>query len=145
MTGKTLPVAFCGACWFSSCAAPERSPSAFRLPEVDVEAGKAAFVEVKCKACHEVRRLPLPGPVAQRPVPVALGGTVDYQPTDGRFVTSIINPSHKLAPGISKGAREERGAFANADYSDAMTVRQLVDLVAFLHSRYEFVPRTVQH
>jgi hypothetical protein len=30
-----------------------------------------------------------------------------------------------------------------ADYSDVMTVRQMVDLVAFLHSRYEFVPRAI--
>ena len=30
-----------------------------------------------------------------------------------------------------------------ADYSDVMTVRQLVDLVAFLHSRYEYVPPAV--
>jgi len=29
-----------------------------------------------------------------------------------------------------------------ADYSDVMTVRQLVDLVAFLHSRYQTSPRT---
>jgi hypothetical protein len=67
--------------------------------------------------------------------------TVDYQSTDGRFVTSI-NSSHKLAPG-HPGERIESGGISRmADYSGVMTVRQLVDLVAFLHSRYELVPRS---
>jgi hypothetical protein len=145
MSGKTLSVVFWGAWWFSSCAAPERSPSGFRLPEGDVAAGEAAFVELKCNACHQVMGLELPGPVAEPPVPVALGGTVDYQPTDGRFVTAIINPSHKLAPGFPQELVKSGELSRMPDYSDAMTVRQLVDLVAFLHSRYEFVPRTVQH
>jgi hypothetical protein len=55
----------------------------------------------------------------------------------GRVVTDIIHPSHKLPPdypmeNITSGSRSRM-----ADYSDVMTVRQLVDLVAFLHSRYE--------
>lgn len=127
----------------SSCAPPERSSSGFRLPEGDVEAGKAAFLELRCNACHQVKGLDLPGPVAEPPVPVTLGGSVDYQPTDGKFVTSIINPSHKLAPGFPKQHIESGGISRMADYSDVMTVHQLVDLVAFLHSRYEFVPRTI--
>jgi mono/diheme cytochrome c family protein len=143
MYRKTAFVLWFAAVSFSSCAPPERSASGFRLPEGSVEAGKAAFLALQCNACHKVKGLELPGPVAEPPVPVALGGTVDYQPTDGRFVTSIINPSHKLAPGYPRD-RIESGAISRmADYSDVMTVRQLVDLVAFLHSRYEFVPRTI--
>jgi mono/diheme cytochrome c family protein len=140
MYRKAIPVLWFAAFFLSSCAAPERSPSGFRLPEGDVEAGQAAFLALQCNACHQVRGLDLPGPVAEPPVPVALGGTVDYQPTDGRFVTSIINPSHKLARGYPKERIESGGISRMADYSDVMTVRQLVDLVAFLHSRYEFVP-----
>jgi hypothetical protein len=143
MSGR-FAVILVAVSWISSCAAPERSPSGFRLPEGDVEAGKAAFVELRCNACHEVRGLELPGPVAEPPVPVVLGGTVDYQPTDGRFVTSIINPSHKLAPGYPKELIKSGELSRMADYGDVMTVRQLTDLVAFLHSRYEFVPRTVR-
>jgi len=143
MYRKSIPGSlFAAALSLSSCAPPERSPSGFRLQEGDVEAGQAAFLELQCNACHEVRGLDLPGPVADPPVPVALGGTVDYQPTDGRFVTSIINPSHKLAPGHPRERIESGGISRMADYSDVMTVRQLVDLVAFLQSRYEFVPRT---
>jgi mono/diheme cytochrome c family protein len=126
----------------TACAAPEKSASGFRLPDGDVERGQEVFVELRCNACHEVEGLDLPGPVAEPPVPVALGGTVDYQPTDGRFVTSIINPDHKLAPGYPEELIKSGAESRMADYSDVMTVRELVDLVAFLHSRYEFTPTT---
>ena len=72
---------------------------------------------------------------------MSLGGSVNYQPTDGRFVTSIINPDHKLAPGYPTENVQEDGVSRMADYRDVMTVRQLVDLVAFLHSRYEMFPQ----
>src|SRR3990172_8922693 len=133
MNRKAIPVVGVAALCLSFCASPEKSPSGFRLPDGDVQAGQAAFLELQCNACHKVRGLDLP-------VPIALGGTVDYQPTDGRFVTSVINPSHKLARGYPKQSIESGGISRMAGYSDVMTVRQLVDLAAFLHSRYEFVP-----
>ncbi len=80
MHGKAFPVIWLLAWCLSSCAAPERSPSGFRLPEGDVEAGKAAFVELQCNACHEVRGIELPGPVAEPPVPVALGEPATTSP-----------------------------------------------------------------
>lgn len=142
MSGRAVAVAM-ALFSLSSCSPPEKSSSGFRLPEGDIDAGKAAFLELQCNACHQVKGLDLPGPVAEPPVPVAIGGSVDYQPTDGKFVTSVINPSHKLAPGFPKQHVESGGISRMADYSDVMTVHQLVDLVAFLHSRYEFVPRTI--
>jgi mono/diheme cytochrome c family protein len=123
-----------------SCGPPERSAAGFRLPEGNVEAGRAAFLELRCNACHAVEATDFPPPVADPPVPVTLGGMVNYQPTDGRFVTSIINPSHQLARGYDKELIESFGESRMADYSDVMTVRQLVDLVAFLHTRYEYRP-----
>ena len=124
----------------TTCGPPEKSASGFRLPDGDVELGEEAFLELKCNACHEVQGLDLPPPVADPPVPVALEGKVDYQPADGRFVTSIINPSHKLTPGDPEELIKSGSESRMADYSDVMTVRQLVDLVAFLHSRYEYTP-----
>lgn len=121
------------------CGPPEKSASGFRLPDGDVARGQQAFVDLKCNACHQVQGMELPGPIADPPVPVALGGNVDYQPTDGNFVSSIINPSHKVGrypEELVKTGDESR----MADYSDVMTVRQLVDLVAFLHSRYTYTP-----
>ena len=95
---------------------------------------------MKCNACHTMKGLDLPPPVAEPPVPVPLGGVVDYRPTDGRFVTSIVNPSHKIAPGLPEELVRSGDASRMADYGDLLTVRQLVDLVAFLHTRYEFSP-----
>jgi hypothetical protein len=122
----------------ATCGPPEKSASGFRLPDGDIELGKEAFLELRCNACHKVQGLDLPPPVADPPVPVVLGGAVDYQPTDGRFVTSIINPSHKLASGYPEELLRSGSESRMADYSDVMTVRKLVDLVAFLHSRYEY-------
>jgi len=121
------------------CAPPERSPSGFRLPDGDAARGQEAFVNLKCNACHPVQGLNLPAPIADPPVPVVLGGGVDYQPTDGKFVTSIINPSHKVGRYPAELV-ESGGESRMADYSDVMTVRQLTDLVAFLHSRYTYTP-----
>jgi mono/diheme cytochrome c family protein len=128
-----------------ACGPPEKSASGFRLPDGDVERGKEAFVELRCNACHTVKGLDLPAPVADPPVPVALGGLVNYQPTDGRFVTAIIHPDHELASGYPKELILSGMESRMADYSDVMTVRDLVDLVAFLHSRYDYTAPQAVH
>lgn len=126
-----------------ACSPPEKSATGFRLPDGDPEEGKAAFVTLRCNACHQVRGVELEPPVADPPVPVVLGGPVDYQPTDGRFVTSIVNPSHKLAPGYPAELIKSGDGSRMADYSEVMTVRQLVDLLAFLHTRYDYSPPSI--
>ena len=60
--------------------------------------------------------------------------------TYGALVTAIINPSHSLAPGYPKELITKDNQSAMANFNDTMTVRQLIDLVAFLQSRYKFVP-----
>jgi L-cysteine S-thiosulfotransferase len=124
------------------CTPREKSAKGFRLPEGDPVEGQEVFLRMKCPACHAIRLegVELPPPVADPPVPVRLGGVVHYQPTDGEFVTSIINPSHRIAPDLPQELVRSGGASRMADYSDLMTVRELVDLVAFLHTRYEFSP-----
>jgi len=47
MYRKAIPGLWLAAAFsVSSCAAPERSPSGFRLPEGDAEAGQTAFLEL---------------------------------------------------------------------------------------------------
>ena len=128
-----------------ACGPPEKSASGFRLPDGNVERGRQAFLDLRCNACHNVRGLDLPPPVADPPVPVVLGGLVDYQPTDGRVVSSVINPDHKLARGYPEELIQVGNDSRMADYSEVMSVRQLIDLVAFLHSRYEYVPPRPVH
>lgn len=122
----------------ASCAPPEKSGVGFRLPDGNPARGRDDFVALKCNACHTVQGEDFPPPVAEPPVPVALGGTVHYQPTDGRFVTSMVNPSHKLAPGFPEDLIKSGSESRMADYGDVMTVHQLIDLVAFLHTKYHY-------
>ncbi len=60
-----------------ACDSGPRSPAGFRLPEGDVEQGKAAFLELECYCCHRVDGVKdLPSPTVDPPVPVVLGGVV---------------------------------------------------------------------
>ena len=100
------------------------------------------FLELKCNTCHTVARTEMPTPSKDYAYVrvVVLGGEVRQVKTYGALVTSIINPSHSLAPGYPKELITKDNQSAMANFNDTMTVRQLIDLVAFLQSRYEFVP-----
>jgi hypothetical protein len=103
----------------------------FHLPAGDVAAGKAAVQAMKCFVCHEIAGSDFPAPHAQPRVPVRLGGKQARQPRE-RLAESIIAPSHRVAgglPGTTSGGTSRMG-----DYSEVMTVRQLVDIVAYLQS-----------
>ncbi len=130
-------------CGLIACDSGPRSSVGFRLPEGDIEQGRAAFLELQCNGCHSVAGEDLPPPtVAPLPsVSVVLGGRVFEIRTDGYLVTSIIHPSLKLAGGYSKAQiTTSTGESRMPDYSDVMTVLQLTDLVAFLQSQYKVVP-----
>jgi len=118
-----------------------RSSRGFALPQGDVEAGQKAVVDLRCTTCHEVHGLEdeLPRPTATPIVGVTLGGLAMREPTDGELITSIINPSHHVntpneQQNVTSGS-ESRMAAANLN--ESMTVQQLLDIVAFLHDRYE--------
>jgi hypothetical protein len=113
------------------------SAAGFRLPENgDVERGKAAFVDLKCHGCHTVANVELPPPTSVGK-PVRLGGKVHEARTDGYLVTSIIHPSHKVVRTQPAGLLEPEGESHMPDLTRQMSVRQLVDLVAFLQASYE--------
>jgi hypothetical protein len=117
------------------------SPVGFRLPEDgDIERGRAAFVELQCHKCHTVvgTTLAVPHQVDLGPIP--LGGEVREIRTDGFLVTSIIHPGHIRARGPREVTLTPDGESRMPDYTDEMTVRQLVDIVAFLQWKYKFVP-----
>ena len=125
----------------AACGGP-KSGAGLRLPDGDVERGKAAFLELKCNTCHTVAKTEMPAPSKDYAYVrvVVLGGEVRQVKTYGALVTSIINPSHSLAPGYPKELITKDNQSAMTNFNDTMTVRQLIDLVAFLQSRYEFVP-----
>jgi len=126
---------------FTAACTNAKSAAGFRLPDGDVERGKAVFVELKCHTCHTVKRTDIPSPGADYAYVrvVVLGGEIRKVKTYGELVTSIINPSHVLAPGYPKELITKDNRSAMADFNDRMTIQQLIDLVAFLQSRYELV------
>ena len=115
-----------------------RSARGFAMPQGSVQAGQEAFVELRCTTCHEVDGLEneLPSPTATPVVGVKLGGSAMREPTDGELLTSVMNPSHKLYPADPTQNVESGGESRMANLNDAMTVQQLIDIVAFLHDRY---------
>lgn len=114
------------------------SPAGFRLPETgDIARGERAFEHLRCWECHTVDGVALPAPTAQHPVP--LGGAVTELRTDGYLVSSIIHPSHRLAHRPVEQIAVE-GESRMPDFAQTMTVRELIDLTAFLQSRYRPKP-----
>jgi hypothetical protein len=115
------------------------SSAGFRLPENgDVERGRAAFVALKCYACHTVADVEMPPPTSVG-LPVPLGGTVHEVRTDGYLVTSIIHPAHAVAHPPQQALAQQPESHM-PDFSRDMRVREMVDLVAFLQSTYKVVP-----
>ena len=119
----------------------ERSARGMALPAGDGDRGQQAFVDLKCYSCHEVAGLEkvLPPPSASPLVDVVLGGLAVREPTDGELLTAIVNPPHELYPGGEEVRITTDGTSRMANYNDIITAQQIIDLVAFLHARYETV------
>ena len=122
---------------FFGCEIGPRSGRGLRLPDGDIESGALAFRELGCPRCHNVVGGPR-APEGDRPgTIVTLGGDVTHIETHGELVTSIVNPSHET----SRRYWRERVAKGDVpkmqDLNERMTVAQLIDLTAFLQSKYE--------
>lgn len=124
----------------AGCGSGRYSSTGFRLPaDGNVERGRAAFLAFGCHTCHAISGADLPRPTVQPPVPVVLGGTVNQPVADGYLVTSIINPSYRLAR-YRKAEIAAGGQSRMPHYADRMTVRQLTDIVEFLQAQYTVRP-----
>ena len=125
----------------SGCATPPpKSGKGFTLPEGDAEAGKENFIRFQCNACHKIDgidQLAAPGEVPE--LSIALGGEVTQIQTYGELVTSIINPSHRLAKDYPVYEVSVDGKSKMKVYNDVMTVTELTDLIAFVQSKYELL------
>lgn len=121
----------------SGCATSPKSGKGFTLPQGNVQAGKANYVSLQCNACHTISGVEQT--VAEPELSIALGGEVTRVRTYGDLVTSIINPSHRLAKDYPVDVVSVDGKSKMRNYNDAMTVTQLIDLVAFLESKYKLL------
>ena len=107
----------------------------FTLATGDPAAGEKAFEKMQCYSCHAVRGKRFGDP-SQNP-----GGIgPDLATAHGRLpaeylAESIVSSSRVLAHGQFRAAyRAADGRSRMGDYSEIMTVRELIDLVAFLRS-----------
>lgn len=107
----------------------------FTVPPGDPKAGRAAFVKFECFKCHAVKGEEFPG-VAKTAADVG----PDLTEMGGRhppefFTQSIIDPNAVIL--TDKGYTGPDGKSIMPDYSQSMTVRELVDVVAYLKSLKE--------
>jgi mono/diheme cytochrome c family protein len=112
----------------------------FPADQGDSVAGRQAFIDHRCHQCHSIadeRLPPLAG--ADRPI-LDLGGPTSVVRSYADLTTSIINPGHA----ISERYRDQQLLKTEIPVEspmpmpnlDTMTVRQLIDIVAFLDSKY---------
>ena len=116
----------------------------FPADEGDIVAGRQAFLDHRCHQCHSIagENLPLLAG-ADRPI-LELGGPTSIVRSYADLTTSIINPNHA----ISERYRDQQLALNTQiplespmprPNLDTMTVRQLIDIVAFLDSKYQLM------
>jgi len=112
----------------------------FVLPEGNVDLGQANFVHYGCPLCHVVAGTDIPYLGADAIPRIELGGKVRRVKDYGDLMTSVVNPNHALADQYVKSLPEQERETATSpmpNFNERLTVAELIDLVAFLHSRYE--------
>ena len=130
----------------TACDTGPKSAIGFRLPDGDAEVGRQLFVQLECNSCHTIYELEIPAASEPGPVSISLGGPVARVRTYGQLVSSVINPSHRIAPRYSDEGVSQDGESLMRIYNETMTVQQLVDLVAFLQVQYKVtVPQYSYH
>jgi hypothetical protein len=125
--------------------ATESGRGGVRLPQGDAAKGREAFVELRCTACHKIEGFDPPTPIVAA-TRVTLGGQTARVRTYEDIVTSIANPSHRVADGYPPEAVTVNGVplMSLIRLNEVMTVQQLIDLAAFLQTKYDVVPPPVQ-
>jgi sulfur-oxidizing protein SoxX len=118
-----------------ACTAGKESPRGFSLPEGNIEAGKTAFQALQCNACHSTRDVEQAD--SETDISVTLGGEVGRVKTYADLVTSVINPSHRLARGYPVADIAEGAESRMRNYNEVMSVQELIDVVSYLQPQYQ--------
>jgi mono/diheme cytochrome c family protein len=134
-----------GVISLTACGYGPDSPRGFSLPEGDAVKGEQVLLKHQCLACHTIEGVNFEAIEPELQLRVKLGGEATKVTTYAELVTSIINPSHKIAKGYMLDAITDSGMSKMRNYNDVMTVTELVDLVTYLQAkykvkRYEYTP-----
>lgn len=125
----------------AGCNLGEEWRNEIHLPAGDATRGEALFASVGCVSCHAVGDAELKEGAEAGAVRVRLGSETGRRMSYGQLVTSVVNPSHRLAPRYSSENIAKDGESLMANYNDVLTISQLTDLVAYLQTHYEDVLR----
>ena len=124
----------------TGCNQGADSPRGFSLPKGDEALGELVFRKYQCLSCHTLEGVEDPTLVKEFAKPVMLGGATSQIKTYAELVTSVINPSHKLAPRYLNMGGDPDGKSTMRVFNDVMTVTELTNLVAFLQPKYKVQP-----
>lgn len=123
-----------GGMLLTSCNEQARG---FALPEGDIEKGVMTYKKLACNECHSISNIEWKG--GKDNLRIELGGEVGTQKTYGDLVTSVINPSHRVAPRYREKTSAQGDLSKMKNYNEVLTVEELINLVAFLQSEYHIV------
>lgn len=102
------------------------------MPPGDAKAGREVFAAMKCFECHEIRSENF-SEAERKPGP-ELTGMGRHHPAE-YFAESIVNPNRVIIKGTGYAGAD--GLSKMPEYAETMTLRQLIDLVAYLRSLRE--------
>jgi len=138
-----------GSVLLPSCSKEQKQPEAggamaehgmaaswkFTLPQGDPAAGRKVFIEAECYKCHEVKGETFPAvAVGEKGVGPELSQMAGMHPVEF-FAESVMNPNAVIDPDAKeKGYLGDDGKSKMPDYSDSLTVKQIVDVAAYLVS-----------
>ena len=114
---------------------PPYETMALTLPKGEAQGGRAAFVDLKCTACHRVEgETAFPAPVSGCQGP-DLDHTLKLR-SASELAEAIIVPSHSMSVKTSGEIKKRLEGVLSpmGDFSRVVSVRQLVDLIAYLQS-----------
>jgi len=104
----------------------------FLIPPGDAPEGRKVFIAFECFACHEVKGEDFP---QESKTPRGSGpdltGMGSHHPAE-YFAESIINPNRVIVLGPGYTGADSLSKMPS--YADTMTVKQLIDIVAYLKS-----------
>jgi hypothetical protein len=121
-------------------SAADPAGKGFRFPGGEAEQGREAFIALNCIQCHTVAGVDLPDPKSPRRLELGLGGRIRFVKGYEDLVVAITNPRHVVTEqyrAILTSAEASGGIEpVMPDLTKDMSVRQLMDLTAFLDAAY---------
>lgn len=129
-----------GLLCLSACDAGPDAPKGFSLPKGDSVNGQQVLIKHQCLACHTIKGVTDDALALELDEAVHLGGEKSKVTTYAELVTSIINPSHKIARAYALNTVDESGVSKMRNYNDVMTVTELIDVVTYLQPHFKVKP-----